>query len=599
MSKRITRRPRNIDALHASGVLYGDLGTSKIYVIGLAFAVAGYASFWLIAAVSILTLLIGINYIIVCKYYPYGGGVYASLRRRSKVISLLGAFFLFADFIITAALSALSAFLYLGVPNPLFFTIAAILFIGLLNFWGPRHVGKGAFVIAILAIAVLLTLFVFSIPHVPLGWKNLQPMQHGLWGNWTAFVAVILTLSGIESVANMTGVMRLNPGATEQAPVVTRTASKAIWFAVLETAIFTTFFTLILSSMNGLLLRDGNVIAPNGEQIRDYVFRFLGTTLVGETFGATVGHYFGLISSIIFGVLLLSAVNTAINGMIALFYIMAQDGEMPSKFKSLNKYGVPKLPHIVATLLPVVILLFVNDMAKLGALYAVGFVGAIAMNLGGSATDTSIAMLKKERALLFLSALIMAAVEVTLFIDKAHARIYVLVIIVVGLVLRSLAKEAKERKPVVSLKKEIKLASFTDLEDRGGVLCIVSGRGQALNLAKEKAVQGGQLIAFLFVREQRVMSERDFDRQPGTDKSATKLFNYLSEELGEIPALFSYVVSDAPSTTIAKLAKKMKVTDVIMEVPKRGVVAHLLRGDVVRDIWKQIPDEIDLIVLPS
>ena len=98
--------------------MYGDWGTSKAYVIGLAFAVAGYASFWLIALMCVLTALVGINYMIICRLYPDGGGVYASVRHRSEVISIVGAFLLIADYLVTAAISSLSAFAYLGVPHP-------------------------------------------------------------------------------------------------------------------------------------------------------------------------------------------------------------------------------------------------------------------------------------------------------------------------------------------------------------------------------------------------------------------------------------------------------------------------------------------------
>ena len=598
MSKRITRRPRNLNALHASGVLYGGLGTSKIYVIGLAFAIAGYASFWLIAAVSLLTLLIGINYIVVCKYYPNGGGVYASVRKRSEIISLLGAFFLFADYIITAALSSLAAFLYLGVQHPGFYAIGAILLIGILNYWGPRHIGRLAFFIAFLSVLMLTILFFFSLPHVADGIKNLRFMHKGPWGDWVAFVGVILTLSGIESVASMTGVMQLDPGSSEEKPVVTKTAKKAIWFAILETVILTTFFTLVFSSINGLILEKGNVMAPNGALIRDSIFRFLGTSFIGERLGSTIGHYFGYVSSVIFGVLLLSAVNTAINGMIGLFFLMAQDDELPKRFKKLNRFGVPRLPHIVAVLLPVVILLFIDDIAKLAALYAVGFVGAIAMNLGASSTDRTLPMLLKERIFLFISALFMIAVEITLFIEKSHARVYVLSIIVVGLLLRGLAKEAKQRQQVFTLDSGVEISPFAALKKRGGVLCIVSGKGQALNLAKEKALLENLPLCFLFVREQRVMSEADFEKNADTDRVATKFFNYLHEDLKELPACFSYVVTDDPANTIARLAQKMQVSDLIIELPKCGVVARVLKGDVVRDIWEQLSADIDLIVLP-
>jgi hypothetical protein len=36
-------RPRNVDWKRAAALLYGDWGTSKAYVIGLAFVAAGFA----------------------------------------------------------------------------------------------------------------------------------------------------------------------------------------------------------------------------------------------------------------------------------------------------------------------------------------------------------------------------------------------------------------------------------------------------------------------------------------------------------------------------------------------------------------------------
>ncbi len=56
-----TKRPRNVDAPRAAAILYGDWGTSKAYVIGLAFAIAGHSSFWLIAAMCVLCAVRGIG----------------------------------------------------------------------------------------------------------------------------------------------------------------------------------------------------------------------------------------------------------------------------------------------------------------------------------------------------------------------------------------------------------------------------------------------------------------------------------------------------------------------------------------------------------
>src|ERR1044071_3986179 len=223
-----THRPRNVDAPRAAAILYGDWGTSKAYVIGLAFAVAGYSSFWLIAAMCVLTALVGINYVIICLHYPDGGGVYASVRHRSEVISIVGAFLLVADYLVTAAISSLSAFQYLGVPNPERFAAGAILVIGLLNLLGPRHTGGLAFLISVPTAIVVITLGLVSMPQLGAAIGHLQPLQGGLWQNWSGFVGIVLALSRVEAIANATGVMRLDPGSTDRKPSVRKTSTRAI-----------------------------------------------------------------------------------------------------------------------------------------------------------------------------------------------------------------------------------------------------------------------------------------------------------------------------------------------------------------------------------
>jgi amino acid transporter len=131
-----TKRPRNVDAARAAAILYGDWGTSKAYVIGLAFAVAGYT-------------LVGVNCMTICRHYPDGGGVYASVRHRSEIISIVGAFLLIAGYIVTAAISSLSAFQYLGVGHPEMFAGVAVLAIGGLNYFGPKHTGGLAFLVSV------------------------------------------------------------------------------------------------------------------------------------------------------------------------------------------------------------------------------------------------------------------------------------------------------------------------------------------------------------------------------------------------------------------------------------------------------------------
>src|SRR4026208_2200523 len=73
-------RPRNANRFQAAALLFGDWGTSRLYVLGLAFLVAGRSSFWLIAAMSLLILAVGWAYTQICRLYPDGGGGYTGRR---------------------------------------------------------------------------------------------------------------------------------------------------------------------------------------------------------------------------------------------------------------------------------------------------------------------------------------------------------------------------------------------------------------------------------------------------------------------------------------------------------------------------------------
>src|SRR5437762_6844004 len=110
------QRPRNVGWLQAAGLLFGDWGTSRLYVLGIALFFAGRSAFWLIVGMSILTLAVGWAYTQICRIYPDGGGVYTAAKSRSRVLAVIGALLLFADYTVTASLSSLEAFHYFGLP---------------------------------------------------------------------------------------------------------------------------------------------------------------------------------------------------------------------------------------------------------------------------------------------------------------------------------------------------------------------------------------------------------------------------------------------------------------------------------------------------
>jgi amino acid transporter len=595
------KRPRNVDAPRAAAILYGDWGTSKAYVIGLAFAVAGYASFWLIAAMCVLTALVGLNYMVICRLYPDGGGVYASVRHRSQVISIVGAFLLIADYLVTAAISALSAFAYLGVPHPEKFAAAAILIIGLLNLLGPKHTGGLAFLISVPTVLVVITLGLFSLPHMGEAIGHLQPLHGTFWQNWAGFVGIVLALSGVEAIANATGVMRLDPGSTDEHPSVVKTSTPAILWVMIEVCVFTALLGLAMHALGGLQIVNGDVNAPGAPGVRDYMLRYMGEIFVGGALGPALGHAFGFIVSIVFALLLLSAVNTAIVDLIMIQFLMARDREMPSLFQRLNKWGVPSFGMFLATIVPMLLVVLVKDVAGLADLYAVGVVGAIATNLGATATDRKLLIKTWERTLMFATFIVMAVIELSLLIDKPNARYFAVTILAVGLILRGLAQERRMKKQAPAAASPMQITPATSgpaphFTSQESILCALRGTGRTLDFAVREARETGRRLYLLFVREQAFLTEHDRKRKWQEDAEASCVFTAAKEKAGDQPPLFCYAVSPSAAETIVDVAATLGASRVILGAPQRNAFINLLRGDVIREVSNLLPEEIDLLV---
>jgi amino acid transporter/nucleotide-binding universal stress UspA family protein len=609
-----TKRPRNLDVGRSAAILYGDWGTSKAYVVGLAFAVAGgYASFPLIVAMCLLTALVGVNYMTICKHYPDGGGVYASVRHRSEIISIIGAFLLIADYIVTAALSALSAFLYLGWPHPEWFAAIAIALIGGLNFFGAKHSAGLAFIVSIPTVVVVFLLSAFCIPHLGTAIHNIQPLHGGFFQNWNSFVSIVLALSGVEAIANATGLMKLDPGSDDAKPSVIKTSTPAIVWVMLEVCVFTALLGLAMNALPGLHQvavpgADNDVNAPGAEGVRDYMLRYMAQIFVGGSLGSVAGTIAGAAVSIVFGVLLLSAVNTALMDIISVTFLMSRDGEMPPVFSKLNKFGVPTAGMIFAAVVPVGLVLCVGDLSGLADLYAVGVVGAIATNLGASSTDKNLALTKWERRLMFFTFLLMLSIEISLFVEKPKARLFTLALLATGLILRGLAAERAQRKklaeaatvgashPAAASLTATLLGVNTGAASGEPMLCSVRGIGPTLDFAIDDAKKSDSPLYLLFVREQPALAPEDRKRKWMDDPEAREIFTYAAERADGHTILPCYAVSDSVADTIVDIAATVGTSRVILGAPKRNSLVNFLRGNLIRQVARILPDEIHLLV---
>lgn len=252
-------RLRSAPELGALGVVFGDIGTSPLYAVGLLFAHRAMApgSAEVLGGISLilwtLTLVVAVKYaLFVLRADNDGeGGVFAlyglldrfNRKGRSPLAwaLLLGAGLLFGDGIITPAISVLSAVegLSVAAPNLSGFVIPVTL--GLLAglFWvqhrGSRAVGRlfGPVMLTwFIVIAVLGAIKVAEQPTILTAlspYYALQMLIHGdLGANLFLLGAVILVVTGGEA-------MYADMGHFGAAPI------RRVWFMVVFPALVLTY----------------------------------------------------------------------------------------------------------------------------------------------------------------------------------------------------------------------------------------------------------------------------------------------------------------------------------------------------------------------
>jgi len=595
-------RPRNVDWQRAAGLLYGDWGTSKAYVLGLAFVAAGFASFPIILAVCVLTAIVAFNYIIICAHFPDGGGVYSAARQQSRFLASVGALLLIANFFVTAALSAWAGVTYLGVPNQYapFAAMAVILVLGAVNHFGPKHSGSVSIWLAVPAVIVVVTTIAFSAKHLTLA--HLEPPHTDLETVWVQFVGVILALSGVEAIANLTGVMKLDPNATPEAPKVTRTATKAIVLVAIEVVAGTALIGWAMLSLP-------KTYAPELEAHKEDMLRFVGEYYATLAGGEWFGHAFSIFVGIVFGFLLISAVNTAIVALIGVIYMMAQDGEMPPQFARLNKHGVPRIPLIVAVAIPILVLALIRQFEGLAGLYAIGVVGAISVNLGACTFNKRLGLRWYEHLIMGGTFLVLALVELTIAKTKPDALFFAVCVLGIGLGFRAYSHKIAGLRTLTVTRKVAEMVTpdlTTNVETRiqEGHRIMVAARGitSVLGFALDEAQLRNATLYVLYVKE-IVVFYAGGPTVPGRSKwqedpEAAAIMSTMQKLGAERNVCVQpvYAVSEDAATTILDLTATLGVDYLIIGASQRTAMSKLLRGSVVTNVAQQLPESIHLII---
>lgn len=603
-----SERPRNLNWFGAAGLLFGDWGTSRLYVLGLAFLVAGHSSFWLIGAMSLLILAVGWAYAQICRIYPDGGGVYTAARHRSRLLGVIGALLLIADYTVTASLSAVDAFHYFGLgqqqtaqvqtvdagdkvirpheeggeqaeslwkwSSPGLWAIVSIMAIGALNLLGPKHTAGGAVFAAVGMVLITLLLVVCALPQIPWRHLHLGTFHQSPGPMWEGFVAIVLALSGVEAIANLTGVMH---------KPVYRTASRGIWTVALEVALFNLILAVAMCA-----------IVPLGREAHTAdMLAFMAEHYVGRWGEVPV--------RIVGGLLLLSATNTAVNGLMSIMYAMSRDKEMPELLQKLNSFGSPWVAAVVAAGVPAIVLLFAHDIETLASLYAIGVIGAVAINITLCSIHPRLRKWWRKVPMLAIG-LSLVAIEITLALTKLHALLFACVVLIIGLTLRQVTKATSRRRPKPSLLRQAIVEQLTETAmQRRRLLLATAGSATNAPAALEVARRENASLVVCFVRDvalsYKIRAEETFTLD--TDPAAQSLFReFLARgHQAGVPIIPAYDTGVEAPELIAELAAMNAVEKVLIGTSRRGALYHMIKGDFQTKLEHLLPSEIPVQVL--
>jgi L-asparagine transporter-like permease len=449
---------------------------------------------------------------------------------------------------------------------------------------------------------------------------------------WVGFTEIVLALSGIEAIANMTGIM---------VPPVRSTSKRSIIPVLGEVIILN---LLLGAAMNAL--PDAKLIDPQGNPLgTDNMMNILAESYVGPTFA--------MLSAFIFGALLLSAVNTAVTDLVAIQYMMAKDGEAPNILAKLNRHGVPGLALLVAMAIPALLLVLFPDLTQLAGLYSVGVVAAITINLLSTAFTRQFDLISWERWLLGSVGILMAAILVTLLWNKPNARAFSMAVLNIGLSARIFTQVGKAQLTpqwrlrfrifaIASLLGQLAITVFVPAEliwpfVASAVVAatlIVAGKylfntipnqnvpAQPENLDGDYEPNDTYLVeashptfqfesvmtearnnkagvTVLFVKELALpqMGSNSL-HLPAEDALAKDIFSHAenpARRLG-VPLTLVYLAGGSVSERIVSIARDCKATRLYMQLSRRTAVQRFFKGDVIGPVAEKIPPEMELII---
>jgi len=585
-------------------IVYADIGTSVYYVPGILFREVGSSAASFVLATSIVFIFLAEKYADISARYAAGGGVVSVANDAfGPRVGALGGMLILVDYFLTAAISAVSGFSYLATMFPSLehavpiLAAVGLILLGVLNWVGIRESATVSAAIGAAAFAVLIALVGVASWNIgPQHWEQIGgqlaaagrlPLGDavvGFSGAWLAF-------SGLESLAQISPAM-----ATPRR----RTASIAVGLVVVA----------VLATSPLLTAFSTNVLDPRGLN---------PDALQSELAFAMGGPWLRVLVVITASSLLLFASNTALVGAYHIFGALADGGFLPGLLLNRSeRFGTPTLAITLAVMMPIAVLAMTGgNIATLGGLYAFGLLGAFALS---SISLDRVRMAEGQRGLLFalgVATTVMVLVAwATNLVAKPAATIFggslTAIMMLGGLAYRrgiwrpraaaSVTPEEAERiaaeRPAAA--EILTLAEALELAPAYRPLTLVCVRTSNERLLEEAAAHlTGRKevdVAVLFVDEVPGLfvprdTEPSREARGVLEQSVARL---NAQGAAAIPIW--RVASDA-GEAIADAAARLGVDAILIGTSQRGMLWHMLRGNVLARLSARVPARTRLVIV--
>ena len=257
-----------------------------------------------------------------------------------------------------------------------------------------------------------------------------------------------------------------------------------------------------------------------------------------------------------------------------------------------------------------ILVILSDNLDSLADMYAIGVVGAITVNLGSSCFNKRLGLNWREFTIMVATFAILFAIEITIAKTKPAALFFATCVLLLGFGLRWYAMKRAGIETVM-LTKEMAAALVPPerLENlrpnfAPGQAILVAARGftPVLRFALEEARLRQGSLYVVYVKQLAVnlpgpLADQERPRWQ-TDRQAAEIM-YGMFDLAQnsgVKVLPVYAVSENPAVTIIDIAATLGVDMLMLGAPHRSSMVKLLRGDIVAEVARNLPENIQLII---